>query len=194
MATAIARHVGARFVVVSDLSPFRLELAHKAGADLVLDPTRTSLREAMDDLGMVEAVRAYTHDIATRTSLKITVHAGDFNDRLDPTSELVLYRVVQEALTNVRKHAGQVKRVAVNVVYEPHAVSVQITDDGRGASVAMNEGGHGLIGMRERMALCGGTVSAAPRQGGGWQVRASAPLADDSSVPVTDPCIARMQS
>ncbi len=54
MATAIARHVGARFVVVSDLSPFRLELARKAGADLVLDPTRTSLREAMDDLGMVE--------------------------------------------------------------------------------------------------------------------------------------------
>lgn len=107
---------------------------------------------------------------------------------------LSLYRVVQEALTNVRKHAGQVKRVAVNVVYEPHAVSVQITDDGRGASVAMNEGGHGLIGMRERMALCGGTVSAAPRQGGGWQVRASAPLADDSSVPVTDPCKAWMPS
>ncbi|MGI8645750.1 MAG: L-threonine 3-dehydrogenase [Nocardioides sp.] len=54
MATAIARHVGARFVVVSDLSPFRLELARKAGADLVLDPTRTSLREAMAELGMRE--------------------------------------------------------------------------------------------------------------------------------------------
>lgn len=54
MATAIARHVGARFVVVSDLSPFRLELARKAGADLVLDPTRTPLSAAMDELGMKE--------------------------------------------------------------------------------------------------------------------------------------------
>jgi threonine 3-dehydrogenase len=54
MATAIARHVGARFVVVSDLSPYRLELARKAGADLVVDPTRTDLRTAMDQLGMRE--------------------------------------------------------------------------------------------------------------------------------------------
>ena len=54
MATAIARHVGARFVVVSDLSAYRLELARKAGADLVVDPTRTDLRTAMDRLGMKE--------------------------------------------------------------------------------------------------------------------------------------------
>jgi threonine 3-dehydrogenase len=54
MATAIARHVGARYIVVSDLSPFRLDLARKAGADLVLDPTRTDLRAAMDRLGMRE--------------------------------------------------------------------------------------------------------------------------------------------
>ena len=54
MATAIARHVGARFVVVSDLSAYRLELARKAGADLVVDPTRTDLRTAMDQLGMRE--------------------------------------------------------------------------------------------------------------------------------------------
>jgi len=54
MATAIARHVGARFVVVSDPSAFRLDLALKAGADLALDPSRTSLRAAMDDLGMKE--------------------------------------------------------------------------------------------------------------------------------------------
>ncbi len=54
MATAIARHVGASFVVVSDLSPYRLELARKAGADLVVDPTRTDLRTAMDQLGMRE--------------------------------------------------------------------------------------------------------------------------------------------
>jgi threonine 3-dehydrogenase len=54
MATAIARHVGARFVVVTDPSPFRLELARKSGADLVLDPTSGSLRDAMEELGMKE--------------------------------------------------------------------------------------------------------------------------------------------
>ena len=66
----------------------------------------------------------------------------------------------------------------VNLIYGPDNVVVQITDDGRGASVANNADGHGLAGMRERMALCGGTVTAGPRVGGGWQVRASAPLAE----------------
>ena len=89
---------------------------------------------------------------------------------------LSLYRVVQEALTNVRKHAGHVRRVTVRLDYEPDRVVVQIVDDGRGASVATNADGHGLVGMRERMALCGGSVTAGPHQGGGWQVRASAPL------------------
>jgi signal transduction histidine kinase len=89
---------------------------------------------------------------------------------------LSLYRVVQEALTNVRKHAGQVRRVTVRLDYQPDRLMVQIIDDGRGASVAANADGHGLVGMRERMALCGGVVSAGPRPGGGWQVRASAPL------------------
>ena len=89
---------------------------------------------------------------------------------------LSLYRVVQEALTNVRKHGGHVRRVTVRLDYAPDRVVVQIVDDGRGASVATNADGHGLVGMRERMALCGGVVSAGPHPGGGWQVRASAPL------------------
>jgi signal transduction histidine kinase len=101
---------------------------------------------------------------------------------------LSLFRLVQEALTNVRKHAGPVRRVAVQVSYEPNQVVVQVTDDGRGATAAISDGsggqGHGLVGMRERMALCGGTVTAGPRQGGGWQVRAVAPLEPASPAPV----------
>lgn len=89
---------------------------------------------------------------------------------------LSLYRVVQEALTNIRKHAGSVRRVTVQITYSADSVAVQIVDDGRGASVATNVDGHGLVGMRERMALCGGSVTVGPRPGGGWQVRASAPL------------------
>ncbi|MCU1399264.1 MAG: putative two-component histidine kinase [Acidimicrobiales bacterium] len=101
---------------------------------------------------------------------------GDAPGDVPPSVGLSLYRVVQEALTNVRKHAGQVRTVAVKLSYSPDRVEVLVADDGRGASVALNQDGHGLVGMRERMALCGGTVTAGPRQGGGWQVRASAPL------------------
>ncbi len=109
---------------------------------------------------------------------------------------LSLYRVVQEALTNVRKHAGPVKHVEVTVTYEPRRIVVQVTDDGRGASVTPTAGGHGLAGMRERMALCGGTVSAGPRQGGGWHVRASAPINEQSSKAsaVSDVGVSRLDS
>ncbi|MEO6125892.1 MAG: sensor histidine kinase [Ilumatobacteraceae bacterium] len=100
---------------------------------------------------------------------------------------LSLYRLVQEALTNVRKHAGTVKHVTVQITYDPNQVLVQVTDDGRGASAGIGRSvdssdvGHGLVGMRERMALCGGTVKVGPRPGGGWQVTASAPLGADFS-------------
>jgi signal transduction histidine kinase len=104
------------------------------------------------------------------------IEAGTAPADIPSSVGLSLYRVVQEALTNVRKHAGQVRRVTVRLDYEPDRLMVQIIDDGRGASVAANADGHGLVGMRERMALCGGAVSAGPHPGGGWQVRASAPL------------------
>lgn len=100
---------------------------------------------------------------------------------------LSLYRLVQEALTNVRKHAGVVKNVSVQITYEATHVLVQVVDDGRGASAGIGrsvhgaDAGHGLIGMRERMALCGGTVKVGPRPGGGWQVKASAPLGVSST-------------
>ena len=110
-------------------------------------------------------------------SLAVELHeTGQPPLDIPPSVELSLFRVVQEALTNVRKHAGQVRHVGVTISYEPEQIVVQVVDDGRGASVALNADGHGLVGMRERMALCGGSVSAGPKPGGGWQVRASAPL------------------
>ena len=101
---------------------------------------------------------------------------GEIPADVPPSVGLSMYRVVQEALTNVRKHAGQVRQVAVHVKYEPQLVTVQVIDDGRGAAAHPGTDGQGLSGMRERMALCGGSVVAGPRSGGGWQVRASAPL------------------
>ncbi len=113
----------------------------------------------------------------------VLLETGDVPEDIPPSVELSLFRVVQEALTNVRKHAGPVRHVGVTVAYEPNRIKVLVVDDGRGASVALNEHGHGLVGMRERMALCGGSVFAGPKQGGGWQVRASAPLI--TSIPST---------
>jgi signal transduction histidine kinase len=108
--------------------------------------------------------------------VELTEKGGPIN--VPSSVGLSLYRVVQEALTNVRKHAGptQSVKVSVNVAYADTHVIVDIADDGRGASVATNAAGQGLIGMRERMALCGGSVHAGPRVGGGWLVSARAPV------------------
>jgi signal transduction histidine kinase len=95
--------------------------------------------------------------------------------------ELSAYRVVQEALTNVIKHAGAPTKVDVNVLRDPHLLTVEVVDNGRGAGVRRaGPGGHGLLGMRERVELWGGQLTAGPIDGGGYRVRASLPCGDDS--------------
>ena len=89
-------------------------------------------------------------------------------------AELAAYRVVQEALTNTRKHAGLAATAAVTLRYEPEGLIVEVTDDGM-AAPAGDAGGHGLVGMRERIALYGGTVEAGPLAGGGFGVVARLP-------------------
>jgi signal transduction histidine kinase len=91
---------------------------------------------------------------------------------------LCAYRIVQEALTNTLKHADA-RGARVNVRYVADALELQVVDDGRGGSAVNGEtGGHGLIGMRERVALFGGELTASPRAGHGYEVRARLPLED----------------
>jgi signal transduction histidine kinase len=91
-------------------------------------------------------------------------------------AELAAYRVVQESLTNTRKHGGLAAAAAVTLRYQPDGLFLQVTDDGLGASGAVAEGpGHGLTGMRERIEMYGGTVQAGPLPGGGYQVTARLP-------------------
>ena len=85
------------------------------------------------------------------------------------------YRIVQEALTNVLKHAGPAQARVV-VRYTGRGLELEIADDGRGAAGA-GDAGHGLVGMRERVALYGGDLDAGTRNGGGFVVRARLPLA-----------------
>jgi signal transduction histidine kinase len=84
------------------------------------------------------------------------------------------YRIVQESLTNVMRHAGAARAV-VSIATAPDAVEIEVLDDGRGASASTN-GGHGMAGMRERASLVNGAFEAGPRPGGGYRVWARLPL------------------
>jgi signal transduction histidine kinase len=94
--------------------------------------------------------------------------------------DLSAYRIVQEALTNVVKHAGPA-RAQVVVGYRDQEVTVEVTDNGRAVTAPTDDGparvGHGLIGMRERVAAFGGALEVGPRPGGGFRVAARLPLA-----------------
>ncbi|MFI6536400.1 sensor histidine kinase [Nonomuraea sp. NPDC050547] len=101
---------------------------------------------------------------------------------LPPTVGLTVFRITQEALTNARKHAGPA-RASVELTYAQDRVTVEVRDDGGGAPPQEGApiGGYGLIGMRERVALHGGTLSAGPRPDGGFAVVAGLPLTTDES-------------
>ncbi|MEU8622442.1 sensor histidine kinase [Streptomyces sp. NPDC048623] len=96
--------------------------------------------------------------------------------------ELTAYRIVQEALTNTRKHGGPEAGASVRLVYFDDGLGLLVEDDGRGAPQEMYEDGgadgrgHGLIGMRERVGMVGGTLDAGPRPGGGFRISALLPL------------------
>ncbi|WP_030621727.1 sensor histidine kinase [Streptomyces sclerotialus] len=96
--------------------------------------------------------------------------------------ELTAYRIVQEALTNTRKHGGPGVAATVRLVYGEESLELLVEDDGRGARHELyDEGGadglgHGLIGMRERVGMVGGSLDAGPRPGGGFRISAVLPL------------------
>jgi signal transduction histidine kinase len=95
-----------------------------------------------------------------------------------PGFELAAYRIVQESLTNVLKHAGPGVRTRVSLRWSAEALHIEVVDDGRGAGAAvLNDGrGMGLMGMQERASVFGGKVRAAPVVGGGFRVEATIPL------------------
>jgi signal transduction histidine kinase len=97
---------------------------------------------------------------------------------------LTVYRIVQESLTNVLKHAGPGASARVTVAYTADGIEIEVTDDGAGAAVPQSPPGHGHEGMRERVAVHGGQLAIGPRIGGGYTVRATLPL-DETRVPTT---------
>ncbi len=135
-----------------------------AGDDAVLVP--------QPDVGQVRSLVERVRAAGLPVELTITGWRA-----LPPGVDLTAYRVVQEALTNVIKHANQARTV-VRIEYRPGELLIDVADDGRPADAPAHAGtgGRGLIGLRERIALYGGDLDAGPRPGGGWRVQARIPL------------------
>jgi signal transduction histidine kinase len=111
--------------------------------------------------------------------LAVTLDIDGRPRHLSPGLSLAVYRVVQEALTNTLKHAGPRAQATVRLGYGSSTLRVAVEDDGRGASAIPDGAGHGLVGMRERMAAYDGSVSAGPAPGDGWRVEVDVPYGDD---------------
>jgi signal transduction histidine kinase len=105
---------------------------------------------------------------ATGLDIQFSEVGTPFN--VPPGLELTIFRIVQESLTNILKHTQRASNAQVSLSFDRPFVDVCIRDDGR--LVVTRPEGHGLSGMRERAALCGGTLAAGPQEGGGWEVMA----------------------
>ena len=146
------------------------------------------LREAGDEAvslspqpGIVDIAAAVAESSATGVATELVVEGQQ--RALAPGVELTAYRIVQEALTNVRKHGGRSASATVRISYEADVLVVEVIDDGRGAATSLSGvgTGHGLIGMRERVEIYGGEFTSGPRPGGGYAVRAVLPVVSSST-------------
>ncbi|MFE5599792.1 HAMP domain-containing sensor histidine kinase [Streptomyces coelicoflavus] len=142
-----------------------------------LDEVRRLVRRlrpgVLDDLGLISALSSLTHDFATHTGLRVVRRFDADLPALDHETELVLYRVAQESLTNAARHADA-ERLEVGLARADDAVTLTIADDGRGIEAAHE--GAGIRGMRERALLIGAALDITSASGAGTRIRLTAPL------------------
>lgn len=136
---------------------------------------------ALDDLGLAPALRAYLDGVAARTGIQASLKVLGEERRLAPAAEVTLFRLVQEAVSNVWKHA-HAATVTVKVEFLPSRVRAVVEDDGMGFDVeaALGAGGEhfGLVGMRERVALLDGTLDISSQPGRGSRIAFAIPVKD----------------
>jgi signal transduction histidine kinase len=198
----VVAHSLAVMIVQADGAAYTLD-ADPAQARGALDTIAATGRDALEDMRRIVGVLRGTHaaeddqerrritldqlgslvERARSAGLRVDLRVTGQPHGLTPADELTIFRLAQEALTNALRHAGQGALVNLALAYAPGAVTLEVVDDGAGRLVtvggppiAVASGGHGLIGMRERVAVHGGEFSAGPRLGGGWQVRAVVPV------------------
>ena len=130
---------------------------------------------ALDDFGLVPALRRLGQAVGESSGLDVQVEARLGDQRLPADVETALYRIVQEALTNAVKHSGA-RRVSVVLTRKNGSVSALIEDDGSGFDSATSAGGLGLVGMRERVELLDGTVTIDSAPGSGTALAVELPI------------------
>ncbi|MFB7337881.1 sensor histidine kinase [Streptomyces adustus] len=175
-------------------------LALKRAADTAAEPLRGELQQAqeitresldevrrlvrrlrpgvLEDLGLVSALTSLTTEFATHAGLRVVRRFDPGLPALDEQTELVLYRVVQEALTNAARHA-EAGRVEVTLRHADGAVVLTVADDGRGSAVVRE--GAGIRGMRERALLIGAALDITSEPTAGTQVRLTVPASPRKS-------------
>lgn len=152
-------------------SPAPRPAAVPGGPAAASPPSTTAPQPAVDDLeSLVDQLRA--------SGMRVSLVRLGTPRHLPPGAGLTIYRVAQESLTNVLKHAGPDPTVTVELQWRPASVVLVVSDDGRGAAADADGLGQGLLGMRERAEMFGGTATAGPRPGGGFRVRVELPTPD----------------
>ena len=131
--------------------------------------------KALDDFGLGAAIERLADTYSRRTGIAVDVHVAGLSDRLPEDIETALYRIIQESLTNVAKHAGAAT-ASVTVHRRPRVVSIVVEDDGAGFDPTRVTDGLGLTSMRERAELVSGTVRVESRPGGGTTIAVEVPL------------------
>lgn len=160
----------------------RVEEAEVITKDVAEEIRRTSLELRplmLDDLGLVPALQWYLRQSRKVMKTSLEFHCHGLKERLPPTVEIALYRLVQEAITNIAKHA-EATRASVTLEGRDHSVVVTIEDDGRGFDLqqvlGVRERGLGLFGMQERVSVLGGTLEIDSRPGAGTRIVAEVPF------------------
>lgn len=178
----------------TDLDPGRGALQHAAQT---LETLAHTAREALTDTRRLVGVLRESGSAAEYSPAQGLAHLEEMVQRLRDSGvpvqlmvrgdvanlsrelDLAAYRVIQESLTNVLKHAGRGARAVVDLMCSPSALLVRVTDDGAGRATGDDGHGNGIVGMRERVEVLGGTLYAGPRAQGGFEVVASMPIPQD---------------
>lgn len=157
----------------------------RASLEAIEETSRTALQEMRRLLGMLRETDAASlapqpglaqlEELTAQVSdagLPVEVETEGVAAPLPAGVDLAAYRLVQEGLTNALKHAGAA-RATVRIRYSDAQLELEVADDGRGRNGNASEGGHGLVGLRERVSLYGGELESGPRAEGGWRLRAT---------------------
>ena len=152
---------------------------------LVRQFTNGLLPPVLEDFGLVQALRAYVTDLQEHEPFEVVMQADDGDRPLPTQTSRTLFRITQEALHNIQRHA-KANHVQIALTFEQKGVSLMIKDDGQGFQPEQPIPGHyGLLYMREQAVSCGGRFSVQSQHGRGTEVRVELPITEDSA-PASD--------